>query len=237
MLNLKFYLGELSSRADCTLRLQPLSDTVKMGSKQMDVYDSLWQKNEDIAYQTLAVPFLQHMQLGDLQADYYVGFMIQDINYLVKVTDMLKEMSEKVKAPKDISNFMKNRYESYQKYAEATLKQFNLNGVSNIKATPAMEKYLADYKEVMEKEEPIYFAVALLPCARLWLWLANQLKETCCNAYYTWKKDNMYGHPEKHYKALLNKYLTKPEQIKKATEIFQRQMKNEHDFFESSLQE
>jgi len=95
-------------------------------TEDSDVYESLWTNSQDVAQQTLALPFLQHMQSGDLQADEYVNFMIQDINYLLKVTDMLRQMSEKVKE-EDIKKFMKSRFESYKKFAEMMLKQFNLN--------------------------------------------------------------------------------------------------------------
>uniref|UniRef100_A0A3Q2FV17 Thiaminase-2/PQQC domain-containing protein n=1 Tax=Cyprinodon variegatus TaxID=28743 RepID=A0A3Q2FV17_CYPVA len=202
-----------------------------------DIYDSLWTDNEDMAKQTLSVPFLQHMQSGDLQADDYVSFMLQDIYYLLNVTDMLKQMAQKVKKPEDLRFFMENRYQSYKKFADLMLKQFNLNALPDIKPIPAMEKYLADYKTIMVKEKPIFFAVSLLPCSRLWIWIANQLQETYCNAYFIWKKNNMHGNPEKHYRDLLNKYLTTPSQIKRANEIFRQQMQNEKNFFYASLQE
>ncbi|XP_063076243.1 uncharacterized protein LOC134466271 [Engraulis encrasicolus] len=208
-----------------------------MESEAMDVYDQLWDNSKDIAEQTLELPFLQHMQMGDLQADNYVIFMIQDINYLVKVTDMLKEMCDKVKLPEDLKNFFGERYESYHSYAEATLEKFNLREVKGIKATAAMEKYLSDYQAIMDGYEPIFFAVSLLPCVRLWLWLANQLKEGYGNAYFTWKKENMHGHPEQHYRHLLDDHLTTPDQVAKANAVFRKQMQNEHDFFASSLVE
>ncbi|KAM6922010.1 uncharacterized protein FYW49_007639 [Xenentodon cancila] len=203
----------------------------------LDVYDSLWVQNQDIAMETLKAPFLQHMQCGDLQADYYITFMIQDINYLVKVMEMLKVMSERKNMPEDIQVFMKDRYESYKEYADETLKQFNLCGVSDIKPIPAMEKYLSDYKDIMEREEPIYFAVSLLPCVRLWVWLADELKEKEYNAYFTWKKNNMQGHPEKHYRKLLDTYLNTLQQVDLANKIFRGQMQNEHDFFAASFKE
>ncbi|XP_031438727.1 uncharacterized protein LOC116224104 [Clupea harengus] len=206
-------------------------------SAKMDIYDHLWDNNKDIAEETLHVPFLEHMQMGDLQADYYVNFMIQDINYLLKVTDILEKMCLKVKCPADLQVFMKDRFISYKSYAADTLKKFNLKGVSDIIPTPAMEKYLSQYRAIMENEEPIYFAVALLPCARLWLWLARQLKESYGNAYFTWKKENSHGHPEDHYRALLNKYLTTPAQIERAKALFRQQMQHELDFFASSLEE
>ncbi|KAM4549429.1 uncharacterized protein PAE49_017343 [Odontesthes bonariensis] len=203
----------------------------------MDVYDSLWNKNKDVAEQTLRAPFVQHMQAGDLQADDYTCFMIQDFNYLVKVTEMLQEMCQRGTLPDDIQQFMQDRYKSYKEYAVETLKQFNLSGVSEIKAIPVMEKYLSDYEAAMNEQEPIFFAVALLPCARLWLWLAQNLKEREFNAYFTWKKNNMVGHPEDHYRKLLDKHLKTPEQIRRADAIFRQQMQNERDFFMASFKE
>ncbi|MED6265605.1 hypothetical protein CHARACLAT_027217 [Characodon lateralis] len=219
--------------ACCGLPAEPMD----VPGNVQDVYDSLWTNNQDVAEQTLMVPFLQHMQFGDLQADNYVNFMIQDINYVLKVTDMLREMAQKVKSPDDLQTFMENRYQSYKQFAEMMLKQFNLNSLPDIKPIPAMEKYLADYKAIMENEKPIFFAVSLLPCSRLWMWIANQLKENYCNAYFIWKKNNMHGNPEKHYKDLLNKYLKKPDQITRANEIFRQQMQNEKNFFSASLEE
>lgn len=96
-----------------------------------------------------------------------------------------------------------------------------------------MSKYLATYKEMM-KQNPIYFAVALLPCARLWVWLANTLIIPDTNVYHTWAEDNKYGKPEKHYKALLNKYLNTASKIKRANALFRKQMQNEYDFFATS---
>lgn len=96
-----------------------------------------------------------------------------------------------------------------------------------------MSKYLTTYTEVMKKD-PIYFAVALLPCSRLWVWLANTLIIPDTNVYYTWAEDNKHGNPEKHYKALLNKYLNTENKIKRANDLFRKQMQNEHDFFDTS---
>ncbi len=80
-------------------------------------------------------------------------------------------------------------------------------GEPHIQQTPAMRKYLSFYKKLMHNEKPLYFAVGLLPCSRLWGWLADNLNIPPTNAYYTWKEENMGSHPEKHYKALLNKHL------------------------------
>ncbi|KAM4548919.1 uncharacterized protein PAE49_016952 isoform 2-T2 [Odontesthes bonariensis] len=203
----------------------------------IDIYERLWITNLDIAEKTLNLPFLQHMKLGDLQSDDYVNFMIQDINYLLKVTDMLEEMTKKPIDDKELKQFFQDRFKSYREFSNLMLDQFNLRGVSEIKPIPAMQKYLSDYKTILDTEEPIYFAVSLLPCSRLWLWLANQLPIGYGNAYFIWKKNNMHGNPAKHYQKLLDDRLKTDAQKKKANEIFRQQMQNEHDFFAAAPKE
>ncbi|XP_039523769.1 uncharacterized protein si:ch1073-67j19.1 isoform X2 [Pimephales promelas] len=199
-----------------------------------DVYEYLWEKNKDIANKTLGTDFLIQMQNGSLQAERYVNFTIQDIGYLLRVTRMLKRLSGKDTQPTELRDFMKGRYSSYKSFADFMLKQYFFKGEPPIQQTPAMRKYLSFYRNLLEKEDPLYFAVGLLPCSRLWVWLGNNLSIPPTNAYYTWKVDNMGGHPEKHYRALLNKSLNTPEKVSKANVIFRTQMQNEHDFFFSS---
>ncbi|CAM4562308.1 unnamed protein product [Leuciscus chuanchicus] len=199
-----------------------------------DVYEYLWEMNKDIANKTLGTDFLIQMQNGSLQAERYVSFTIQDIGYLLKVTKMLKIMSGKKTKPTELRDFMKDQYSSYKMFADTMLKQYFFKGEPPIEQTPAMRKYLSFYKNLLYKKDPLYFAVGLLPCARLWVWLANNLSTPPTNAYYTWKVENMGGHPEKHYRVLLNKYLNTRKKVDKANTIFRTQMKNEHDFFFSS---
>uniref|UniRef100_A0A8C2FE02 Uncharacterized protein n=1 Tax=Cyprinus carpio TaxID=7962 RepID=A0A8C2FE02_CYPCA len=169
--------------------------------------------NLEFAHETLNLNFLQEMQ-----AERYISFILQDINYILMVMQMLKNMSAKEIQPDDLKEFIKDRYLSYQKYAATMCLIFSFPQTEpTIQPTPAMEKYLYSYKELMN--DPLYFAVGLLPCVRLWV---------------CWKVNNMDGHPEKHYKGLLNKHLDTPEKEQKANEIFHKQMQNEHEFFKSS---
>lgn len=89
-----------------------------------DVYEELWDVNMDIANKTLHVDFLQQMQNNSLQAERYVNFTLQDINYLLEVTNMLKMMSERVKKPEDIRDFIKGRYTSYRNFLGMLLNQY-----------------------------------------------------------------------------------------------------------------
>ncbi|KAG1955423.1 hypothetical protein F2P79_008505 [Pimephales promelas] len=198
-----------------------------------DVYEYLWGNNIDIAFKTIQLDFLKEMQNGSLQAERYIRFTMQDINYILNVTDMLKKMSAKESLPADLKKFMNDRYSSYKNYSDLILNQFFFMNEPTIRPTPAMAKYLSSYRNLM-KDDPVYFAVGLLPCERLWGWLSENLSTPPNSAYYTWKVDNMGGHPEKHYRDLLNKYLNCPRKVFKAETIFRAQMENEHDFFFSS---
>lgn len=95
-----------------------------LASQQDDVYEDLWNKNLDIANKTINVNFLQQMQSNSLQAERFVNFTLQDINYLQEVTKMLKKMSESVKKPKDISDFLRGRYTSYASFLDLLLNQY-----------------------------------------------------------------------------------------------------------------
>lgn len=89
-----------------------------------DVYEFLWQNNIQIAYKTYGTEFLRQMESGTLQAEKYVNFTLQDINYIVKVREMLAEMSADVTQPEDIRDFMNGRYQSYKNFAELMIKQY-----------------------------------------------------------------------------------------------------------------
>ncbi len=69
-----------------------------------DVYKLLWDNNSHIASETLNVDFLQKMKTGSLEAERYIKFTMQDINYILKVTGMLKSMSEKEIQHDDLKN-------------------------------------------------------------------------------------------------------------------------------------
>ncbi|XP_056311094.1 uncharacterized protein si:ch1073-67j19.2 [Danio aesculapii] len=206
------------------------SDSLDVTSVE-DVYNYLWENNKDIAAKTLHLDFLRQMENGTLQAERYVNFTIQDLNYALKVGDMLKKMSANESLPTDIKMLLEGRYTSYRKLSDFMMKIYWFEAEPSIQQTPAMRNYLSFYTNLMLTEEPVYFVVGLVPCARLWGWLANNLNIPPTNAYFTWKVGNMGGNHEKHYKALLNKYLNTADKVAKANAVFREQMQNEHDFF------
>ncbi|XP_036453224.1 uncharacterized protein LOC118826371 [Colossoma macropomum] len=199
-----------------------------------DVSEYLWDNNLDLAEGTLHVDFLNKIKSHTMKAERFVKFMLQDILYLDGVTTILKVMSEKVTEPEDLKNFIEGRYSSYKKFRDSCLQNLSIMDPNSIKPTSAIQKYLDTYREVMTESDPIYFVVALLPCPRVWSWMAQNLQIPEDSAHYIRKSDNEGGQSEKYYKPILNKYLNTAEKVQKASDIFRRQMQNEHDFFYTS---
>ncbi|MCJ8743357.1 hypothetical protein PDJAM_G00092960 [Pangasius djambal] len=106
-----------------------------LASKQQDVYEDLWNRNVDIAMDTLRTDFLQQMQNNSLKAERYINFTLQDINYVLEVTNMLKKMSKKVTKPEDIRDFITGRYTSYKSFLDMLLQQYFFKDTPPIKPT------------------------------------------------------------------------------------------------------
>ncbi|XP_036380957.1 uncharacterized protein LOC118775244 [Megalops cyprinoides] len=206
---------------------------LKGNQQACDLYEDLWQKNLDIAGDVLNSKFIQTMQSGSLPVHCYITFTLQDIYYLEEVTDMLKTLSAKVEKPEDLKTFFQERYKSYSDYTSDVLGICSLTDKSIIKPQAAIKNYTDAYRDVMNTQDPIYFAIAMLPCSRLWTHLAEKLQMDKNNAYYEFKADNM-RHPEKHFKPLLDKYQSTID-VTLAHAIFRSQMKHERAFFQSAV--
>ncbi|XP_067115931.1 uncharacterized protein [Osmerus mordax] len=197
------------------------------------LYDVLWNDSFDIVQMILKADFLQGMASVRLSAERFMTFNLQDIYYLVKVTEMLAEMKGKPQTPPDLKTFFEKKYNSYQSFAASVLEKYCLKDASSIIPGLAMSSYLQTYREAM-KLDPIYFVVAMLPCVSLWPYLAQHLDIKKNTAYYEWKDENMHGDPRKVYQPLLDKYACSINR-ETATALFRKQMSHEQEFFMASV--
>ncbi|XP_066571328.1 uncharacterized protein LOC136760011 [Amia ocellicauda] len=200
------------------------------------LYDELWDSNMDIANKTLETDFLKKMVAGTLPTECYMKFTLQDIYYLVGVTKILKHLKKQKEPREDVKDFLIERYNSYNRFAQETLKQYNLKNANDIQPSKATASYLKSYNQIAQniaKKDHMYFAVALLPCARLWPYLAEHLNISSSSPYYAFKRDNEGGSAEKHYKNLLEKHRHSMKESIVRT-IFKQHMTYENKFFVSA---
>ncbi|KAM6985181.1 putative ATP-dependent RNA helicase DDX52 [Aplochiton taeniatus] len=106
------------------------------------------------------------------------------------------------------------------------------SNADDIVPSPEMKSYVQSYKDWL-KEDTIYFAVALLPCSRLWLYVGDNLHLPKGSPYYGFQEGNTGGHPEKHFKDLLENH-RKDMDEKKAKNLFKKHMEYEYQFFQTS---
>ncbi|KAL6491470.1 hypothetical protein MHYP_G00018150 [Metynnis hypsauchen] len=204
-------------------------------AKQIDdVCEYFWNNSLDLAEEILNLGFWKKLKSYSMKAERFQRFTLQDMLYLDGVTAMLKEMSEKVTQPEDLKVFIQERHSSYKTFRDSCLQNLLMKDLNSIEHTPAIQKYLDTYREVMKESDPVYFVVALLPCPRVWSWIAQNLQLPDHGAHYIRKSDNEGGQSEKRFRPILKKYLNAAEKVQKANDIFRRQMQNERDFFCSS---
>ncbi|XP_067841719.1 uncharacterized protein [Heptranchias perlo] len=203
------------------------------GIKQ-SLYNKLWNSNLDIAKETLKTDFLKRMDGNTLEAERYVIFMIQDLYYLVKVTHYINMIAMELSgsSEKELQTFFERRSNSYRKYTKYILDFYHITDISSIEPQTAIKDYVESFSELLT-EHPIYFAIAMLPCAKLWPFVAENLNIKEGNPYYPFKRDNGDDNSRKHYEPLLKLYQDRLNQTK-AFEIFRNQMKHEKSFFSSS---
>ena len=82
--------------------------------------------------------------------------------------------------------------------------------------------------------EPIYTALSLLPCERLWPWIGEQIKGSVntFGVYKAWIHGSLAGDDYKKLETFINlhhNYLDKS----KALKVYERCMVGEYEFFNS----
>ncbi|KAL6491469.1 hypothetical protein MHYP_G00018140 [Metynnis hypsauchen] len=145
-----------------------MASAASFTAKQMDdVCEYFWNNSLDLAEEILNLGFLTKIKSYSMKAERFLKFTLQDMLYLDGVTAMLKEMSEKVTQPEDLKVFIEGRHSSYKTFRDSCLQNLLMKDLNSIEPTPATQKYLDTYREVMTESDPVYFVVALLSCPRV----------------------------------------------------------------------
>ncbi|XP_015217116.1 aminopyrimidine aminohydrolase-like [Lepisosteus oculatus] len=198
----------------------------------VSLYEKLWKNNMDIARDTMKTDFLKRMEAGTLEAERYINFTLQDIYYLEEVTKLLQKLSKEDELREDLKSFIMGRYNSYSSFEKYSLQMYQLKNTSAIIPSPTIANYIQSYKAISE-DDHVYFAIALLPCSKLWPYVAQNLKISKKSPYYPFKKNNVEDNSKKHYENLLEKYRCNIDESK-AQSLFRLQMAHEREFFSTS---
>uniref|UniRef100_UPI00358E7C1F uncharacterized protein n=1 Tax=Myxine glutinosa TaxID=7769 RepID=UPI00358E7C1F len=157
--------------------------------------DWLWSMSTDQADEALNTGFIQGIQSGQLDPTAYGGYTVQDAVYCHNATDYHKIAEENASCDPIMSAFIHARMESYAEYTEMMFKQWYIADPTGIAMGKAAQDYSDFEKNVAKKMHPIYFLIAMIPCTRLWQWLAEQIKTGISknNVYSFWIEANHGG--------------------------------------------
>eukprot|EP00057_Strongylocentrotus_purpuratus_P005039 XP_003730066.1 PREDICTED: uncharacterized protein LOC764526 isoform X1 [Strongylocentrotus purpuratus] len=203
------------------------------GVKAVPLADWLWDKSQVQAQAALDTDFIQGIKSGLLDPTNYGGYTVQDAVYCDNATDYFG-IAEMKACDKELKEFIAARIKSYAEYTEIMFKEWYIKHPKGIAMGDAAASYSKFELGVATKEEPFYLLIAMLPCEKLWGWLAQEIKSGIndTNVYSFWIQDNL---PGSH---TLANYIDENAEnfkvdLKKAMKIYKDGMQCEVDFFTS----
>lgn len=155
----------------------------------------LWQACEDLRDEALKTAYIQGIRGGNLPPCLYGQYVVQDVAYCVHVQkdyQLLALRATRQNLP-TIADFAVARYQGYERYNRNIMAPWHIVDAQAIEPNEAVLSYVAHEHFVASQLHPIYGVVAMIPCERLWSWLAAQLKSSigANNVYSFWIEENL----------------------------------------------
>lgn len=208
------------------------------------ITEQLWRNSENIANLCLSTDYIQGVKEGSLSPNGYGQYSMQDCAYCSNTTGNYQIMISLSLAAKQqgIAKFAMARYFDYQKYTSEILDTWNIKDTSALTLSKEVKEYIESERSLLsrvggaENLSPIYFIVAMIPCSRLWPWLAAKMTPTASNVYNFWIVANKNDDSFKKLEDFVNKFFQDNPltyDSEKAKSIYQGSMTLELNFFKS----
>ncbi|VDI32425.1 Hypothetical predicted protein [Mytilus galloprovincialis] len=200
----------VSNLQQCTLSDKPCDD--------YDFCEWLWTETKDTRTIALNTNFVQGVKDGMLHPTSFVA---------AKRAEMCP-----------LKIFLDHESSSYKSYYEDLFDKWHIRDGKAIELGKECQEYVDTVADVASKDDAYYMLVALIPCARLWPWLGQQLTAAKDNfgAYTDWVNSN-FDPSSKGYKKLEVRvnaaFSNKQIDRNKALNIYSKCMTGEAGFFGS----
>ncbi|CAH1265317.1 Hypp3161 [Branchiostoma lanceolatum] len=190
----------------------------------------LWKENFDMAGKAWDTQYIQGMAFGTLDPRAFGHYTVQDAAYCKSSTDNLKFLVDKMDDD-SLKKFFEGRYESYKRYTKELYDQWFLkpDGADLGKAA----KWYVDLEYKVAQEGGLYYLVAMIPCLRLWPYLAKKMKAEDGNIYKFWIDENGSFHGAEKVEKVVNAHASSIDS-QKASRIYRKCMYGEVNFFRSA---
>ncbi|XP_062517571.1 uncharacterized protein LOC134192828 [Corticium candelabrum] len=169
------------------------------GRFKFNFAQELFSESMDLAHEALHTQFIQGIKAGTLDPTVYGGYTVQDAAYVYngqRWADLFVELNKKAAGKKglcDLANFAQHEAKSWRSFAQQLLKDWHISEPSAVVLNKAAKDYQKFKEDVFTSYPPYYMIIALLPCDRLWAWLAKTLEPfaTKPNLYAFWITGNI----------------------------------------------
>lgn len=209
--------------------------------------------NMDIAEDTYKTSFIRSIKADNLSPDTYGSVTVLDAYYCYEAAQSIWYACGHAEENSELQNTLKKFYNSYAKYNSTFYSTWHVPAAQNIVPTSAFQAYAKHERTVAKDCSPIYLLPALMPCYKLWAWMAYKIYlewkgESSSNEqsvgddklYGFWVIGNM-GHEGESGSATLADHVIsqwikdgKEFDEEKALEIFKKSMQCEYDVFSSN---
>ncbi|XP_052075267.1 uncharacterized protein LOC127712709 isoform X1 [Mytilus californianus] len=219
----------VSKLLQCTLSDKPCND--------YDFCERLWTETKDTRMKALNTNFVQGVKGGMLHPTSFGAYTVQDAVYCQKAQESLS-VAAKREEMGPLKIFLEHESTDYKSYYEDLFDKWHIRDGEAIYLGKECQEYVDTVADVASKDDAYYMLVALIPCARLWPWLGQQLTaaKDDFGAYTDWVNSN-FNPSSEGYKKLevrVNAAFSKQEiDEKKALSIYSKCMNGEAGFFGS----
>jgi thiaminase/transcriptional activator TenA len=196
----------------------------------------LWDSSTSLAQDALNTLYIQGIAHGTLDPNNYGQYSVQDAVYCSNAIESYNTAIGKA-ADGTIRAFLTARRDGYIKYKDNIFSQWHIGQPSAINPSPApaAKQYMAFESMVALRLPPLYLVIAMIPCERLWSWLANQVKPgpSSGNLYNFWINGNLNDSGAQKLETFINQHVNNID-AKLALGVYQGCMTGEGDFFRSA---
>ncbi|KAL3858875.1 hypothetical protein ACJMK2_009124 [Sinanodonta woodiana] len=230
------FAHKLAESALCTdLASRACQVKVKAKVEPLSVY--LWNSSKDQQQKALKSKFIHGLQNGTLDPTDFGGYMVQDSVYCFHSKESIDTAAGKATDP-GLKDFLEKRSASYTKYYQELFTSWHIRDPAGIDLSKACAEYAALEKEVAETMISLYLIVALIPCAKLWPWLGQQISTPPkkFGVYESWVNTNLdpnYDGYKKLDKIIDDAFLVGAIDKNEAVRVYNGCMTGEANFFNS----
>ncbi|XP_052800069.1 uncharacterized protein LOC128231370 [Mya arenaria] len=212
-------------------------DAISFKTTEILLSEYLWQQTQQYHIQALQSGFVHGIRSASLDPEGFGGFMLQDSVFCYEASNNIAIAESNATDP-FIKQFLQEKFQAYQDYYQALIHTWHIENVSGIKLGQACSAYIAHEHDVAMNYNSVYFVVALIPCAKLWPWIGQQIAADTGNfgVYTKWVQENFSPDSSgvTKYETLINNAEAQGViNRNEALEIYTKSMIGEVNFFSS----